>query len=274
MRQSIDGLYKLDGLLYDNLKFASEAVRKDDDFILLIDGMERSGKSVLAQQIARFFDPEFDVSKIVFTVDDFLDTVKNADQYTCIIWDEAFRGLSKRQAISKVNKKVVQTLMEVGQRNLFIIIVLPTYFELDKYAALHRCKCLIHVHRDKHYRRGYFKFFDYKKMKSMYVRGRQEYKYCSTCNFYGSFSNHYTVDENDYKTKKDEALRNSEIDQEPRVPRAIRQRDIVLAAFNNYAFSNVKKLKKHLETNYPNFDMSYRQMTKKIQEQAFGPMPL
>ena len=164
--------YPIDGYVKDVLDETIEVVKDDDDWVCLVDGRERAGKSVFAQQLAYYLDRDFNLDNIVFSVDDFLEQIRTAKPYSCIVWDEAFRGLNKRQAISKVNKKVIQALMEVGQRNLYIIIVLPTFFELDKYAVLHRCKGLFHVHRDsiqnqKGLKRGFFTFFNYNKIKQM-----------------------------------------------------------------------------------------------------------
>jgi len=63
----------------------------------------------------------------------------------CIIFDEAFTGLSSRGALSGINKALVGLMMQMRQKNLFVIMVLPTFFMLDKYAAIFRAKALIHV---------------------------------------------------------------------------------------------------------------------------------
>jgi len=263
-----DQNFYMDGYLHNSLQFGKKSVYNDDDLILLLDGMERSGKSVFAQQIGYFLDPKFNLDKIVFRVEDFQHTVKTAEKYSCIVWDEAFRGLSKRQAISKINKQVVQTLMEVGQRNLFIIIVLPTFFELDKYAALHRCKALIHVVRNDEYKRGFFKFYNYKKMKEMYVKGRQEYKYCVKCNFFGRFTNHYTLPEDKYREKKNTELQEAdkEILEDTPNTKAMRDRDVLLKYTYNMGFPNVRRMIDDIRNKYPEFTLKKSHIYRVLQE--------
>ena len=249
--------YYMDGYLHDNLNFMKQAAYEDDDFVLLVDGMERSGKSVMALQIAYFLDPKFSVDNIVYGVEEFQEKVINAEQYSCIVWDEAFRGLSKRQAISKVNKKVIETLMEIGQKNLFIIIVLPTFFELDKYAALHRCKCLIHIHRNNKYKRGYFKFYSYKKMKDMYMEGRPKYSYCRKADFFGRFTHAYPIDEQAYRDKKSEELKKLQNkDDENDKPRVFKERRMIINAFRQYLGTFQKAYDEIIKV-YPDFTMSY-----------------
>jgi len=258
--------YPIDGYLKDNLNTMNEVVHDDDDFVLLLDGRERAGKSVFAQQIAYYLDRDFKLNNIVFTVDDFLDKVRNSEPYSCIVWDEAFRGLNKRQAISRVNKKVVQTLMEVGQKNLFIIIVLPTFFELDKYAVLHRAKGLIHIHRDtlrsdKRLLRGFFKFYSYKKMKEMYFHGRFEYKYCRQCDYFGRFPHYYTVDQEEYRNKKTKVFEANDEDQEEgTMLRSTFDRNIVLNILKNEMRMPVKKLHRYILSKNDKFTLSYRIM--------------
>lgn len=264
-----DKQFYMSNLLKQNLDFAKQAVEKDDDFVILIDGRERAGKSVLAQQIAYYLDPNFNVDNICFRVDDWQERVRNAEKYSCIVWDEAFRGLSKRQALSTINRKVVQTMMEMGQNNLYIILVLPTFFEIDKYVALHRCKCLVHVHRDRNYRRGFYKFYNFNKMKTMYILGKKEYKYCQKCDFPDTFTNAYTVDEDAYREKKIVELQKDEDQIFESVPRAIQQRNILLDYFNKKFYNNLSKMNRDVISEYPEFDLAIRQMqmiTKKMND--------
>lgn len=262
--------YYMDGYLYENLKFMKEAVKKDDDFVLLIDGMERAGKSVLAMQIAYFLDPNFNTDKIVYSVKDWHNKVIGAEKYSCILWDEAFRGMSKRQAISNINKKVVQTLMEIGQNNLFLIIVLPTYFELDKYAALHRCKCLIHVHRNTKYERGYFKFYEYTKMKAMYFEGRFKYDYCRRCDFFGRFTNHYPINKDDYIEKKKEALIQLKKDNEDIISKEKRERNILLKFTNDKFYKNLAQMQRDIKKEYPKFGLSIRTIQNLVKDAVYS----
>jgi hypothetical protein len=195
--------YSMDGYLHKNLTTAKIVVKKDWDMLFVVDGIEGGGKSVLAQQMAKYFDYDFNIDKVVFTPTNFEEVVKAANKYSCIVYDEAFAGLSSRAAMSKVNKSLVKMLTEIRQKNLFIIIVLPTFFDLDKYVALWRSRALIHIYKGRGFKRGFFSFYSYDKKKQLYVNGKKYYNYSKPSpNFVGRFRNHYTVDKDEYKKKK------------------------------------------------------------------------
>ena len=147
--------------------------KKDEDRCYLIDGRERSGKSVFALQQAKYIDPSFDLSRVCFTPDSFLEQIRNAKPGQVVVFDEAFRGLSSKGAQSKVNKKIIQALMEVGQRNLIIFIVLPTFFLLEMYAAVLRSNALFHIYKDKRGGRA-FRIYNYNKKSLLYNTGKKK----------------------------------------------------------------------------------------------------
>jgi hypothetical protein len=167
--------------------------KRDEDRVYIVDGRERIGKSLFAMQQACYIDPSManDLTRICFTADEFLSAIKKADPGQCVIFDEAFRGLSSRAALSKINKKIIQALMEVGQKNLVIFIVLPSFFMLDSYPAMLRSHALFHIAKDRGNRR-YFKLYNFKKKGLLYrlgVKSGWSYKVPSKFkgNFYGKY---------------------------------------------------------------------------------------
>ena len=99
-------------------------------------------------------------------------------------------------------------LAECRQKNLFIFVVMPTFFDLDKYVALWRSRALIHVYTGSPFQRGFFCFFDVDKKKGLYVKGKKFYNYhMEKANFYGRFANQYVVDQEEYRQKKRDALK-------------------------------------------------------------------
>lgn len=185
-----------------------DIVCEDPHHNFVANGMvvHNSGKSVLAQQLAFFCDPTFDLNDIVFRPEQFRERVADVKRFKAIIFDEAYSGLSSRSTMTKVNKAIVDMLTEIRQKNLFLFIVLPTYFDLDKYVAIWRSRGLVNVYHDK-FKRGYFKFYNSKKKKLMYMQGKKLYSYSIKCNFFGRFPNFYTVDETEYKDKKNQYFR-------------------------------------------------------------------
>ena len=84
-----------------------------------------------------------------------------------VLFDEAFRGMSSKGVLSKENKKLVQALMEMGQSNLVLWIVAPSFFLLELYPAILRTNALFHVKKDKKSGKRIVRIFNYKDRKSV-----------------------------------------------------------------------------------------------------------
>ncbi len=188
--------------------------QNDKDCFIAIDGAEGSGKSTLALQIGKYVDPTLDLSRVVFDGEAFREAILKAKKGQCVIFDEAFTGLSSRSALSGVNRTLVSLMMQIRQKNLFVIMVLPTFFLIDKYVALFRSRALIHVYECGG-RRGYFKVYNRKKKKILYLLGKATYSYSgakwkvSTTfkgRFYGVFALGNNEMEEKYRAKKLKAL--------------------------------------------------------------------
>lgn len=198
----------MDGGLHNYLtnNVQASVKKKDFDQVLLIDGPEGSGKSVFGFQCARVLDPHFTIDNICFTPQDFIKAVVKAKKFSCIVFDEAFTGLSSRSSLTEMNQLLVSLMMEMRQKNLFIILIMPTFYMLDKYAVLHRAKGLFHIRLYKG-KRGYWEFYNRAKMKELYLKGRKMYDYSIVKRHrFGRFREQYTIDEDSYREKKKEAL--------------------------------------------------------------------
>lgn len=208
MAHAFDGTeerYYMDRALLANLDTAKKVIKQDWDMIFLYDGPEGSGKSVKAMQDAYYCDPTLNVDRITFNPDEFRNAVLTAEPYTAVIYDEAYTGLSARGTMTRINRSLVSMLAEIRQRNLFVFVVMPTYFDLDKYVALWRSRALVHVFTGEGFQRGYFAFYDADKKKDLYIKGKKFYSYSTALtrpNFVGRFVNHYPVDEKAYRRKK------------------------------------------------------------------------
>lgn len=204
----------LDGFLKSNMDLARDVVKKDWDMVFCVDGLEGSGKSVLAQQCAFYLDPSLDISRITFNPTEFREAIERADKYQAVIYDEAYGGLASRQSMSLVNKALVSMMAQIRQKNLFVFIVMPCFFELDKYVAVWRSRALIHVYLQDNFKRGFFSFFNAGKKKELYMKGKKFYEYKVRPNFRGRFTKGYSVDEEAYRQKKLDALNNPDVEYE------------------------------------------------------------
>jgi len=204
--RKVEGAMYLDGYLKTNLDFITDDVRQDSDAVIVVSGKERSGKSVLAMQVGYYLDPTLTLDRVCFNPGEFKKQVLAAKKYTCVIYDEAVTGMRAVRWSNEVNQALVELLAQIGQKNLIIILVIPSFFELGKYSALHRSVALLQVHRSDG-KRGFFKVYDENKKVRLYMLGKKLYDYSVTNpNFYGRFTNKYVLDETAYRAKKYKAL--------------------------------------------------------------------
>lgn len=178
---------------------------KDKDYVMIIDGYEGSGKSTLAQQMGKYVDPTLDLSKICMTTNEFKQAIIDAGKNECVIYDEAVTGMTAGDSISRVGKLLKSMMMQMRQKNLFVIVIIPTVFELNKYSVLSRARCMFHTYEKKE-RMGYWVGYNKKDLRLLYMRGKKTYSYKVKSHFIGRFYGKYTVNEDAYRKKKQDAL--------------------------------------------------------------------
>ena len=261
--------YAMDVRLMKNLrdKVLPDLHKKDKDCIFVIDGREGSGKSTLAFQIGKYVDPSLSLSRVVFSPDDFREAILKAKKGQCIIYDEAFTGFSSRSSLSPVNRVLVSLAMQMRQKNLFILIVLPTIFLLDKYMAIFRTKALIHVYENKGIR-GYFRIFNSIKKQQLILRGQKTMTYNHKGlhtrfkgRFYGKFALGDKGLEKKYRQNKEKALADSEkTSMSSAQVRFREQRDLMIWLFRKYT----KLTYRELENVFADYElsMSFQQIGK------------
>jgi len=248
----------------DKIKLQLET--KDKDCILVVDGKEGAGKSTLAFQIGNYFDNSLDLNRIVFSPEGFREAILKAKKGQCIIYDEAFTGFSSRSSLSPVNRVLVSLAMQMRQKNLFILIVLPTIFMLDKYMAMFRTKALIHVYESRG-TRGYFKIFNSAKKQILILKGNKTMSYNHKGlytrfkgRFYGKFALGNEV-EVKYRVKKEKALADSEkTSMSSAQVRYMEQRDLLIYLFRKYTKLKYREIENIL-IDY-NFALSFQQISK------------
>ncbi len=211
--------FYLDERLQNRLdRIKKDLKQNDKDCFIAVDGNEGSGKSTLALQIGKYVDPTLNLSRVVFTAEGFREAILKAKKGQCVIFDEAFTGLSSRASLSGVNRTLVSLMMQIRQKNLFVIMVLPTFFLLDKYVALFRSRALVHVYECSG-KRGYFKVYNQRKKKLLYLLGKATYSYSGAkwkivTSFKGRFYGVFALGDKDkdekYRTKKLKALEQTE----------------------------------------------------------------
>jgi len=217
-KQRTDGLY-FDGKLYENMKELAKAIVDDNSFLLLVSAQAlsvRTGKSTFVQELAEAWNNimreehginlDFSMKNIAFNADDFekkaFALYDDGQKYASIICDES-DDLTGHSLSAEV-KKIKRFLRKAGQLNLLMIMILPDFFEFPKSIAVNRSVGLITVDYGEHFKRGSWKFYNFKAKKSLFIRGKSYNDYSvQHPTFYGSFIGYgYLVDEDEYRNEK------------------------------------------------------------------------
>jgi len=139
----------------------------DQDTLILLDGNEGSGKSQTARQIgyviSKLVNTEFGEENIHQDAKSYIQHAARAEPGTVVILDEGRDVLNRRRAMSKSNTEFTNYTSRNRADNLFQLICVPSYHDLDSNIAKHRAKFLIHC----------FKHFDEDAPPSEYISGVQ-----------------------------------------------------------------------------------------------------
>jgi hypothetical protein len=153
-------------------KIIPDLKKKDFDVVFGIVGRERVGKSTFAQTfggyIAKQLGTTFDLTNVCMSPIELQKRIENASKNEVIIYDEAHRGMASSRSLSEVNNILRNLFMEMGQLNLCVIIVLPSFFMLDKYIAIHRCRGLFYV-----YKRSFWVYYNEDAKRILYIKGKK-----------------------------------------------------------------------------------------------------
>ena len=147
-------------------------IKQDYDWFQVISGREGSGKSTLGIQVCSFIDPTFNINQICMDTDEFVRVLKDSKKQQAVMLDEAGTVLYSREAMTNINRLLTKAFMVIRAKNLFVCIVLPSFFLLDSYIRNHRVNCLIYINR-----RGNFKMFSSKRTKILSIKGMKYKSY-------------------------------------------------------------------------------------------------
>jgi len=232
-------------------KIYPDLMKNDKDNVFLVDGNEGSGKSkfadIMGAHAGLHMNCHYDLDCVCLSPEQFRNRIQTCPKRTVVIYDEAHRGMGSRRALSEINNILIDLMMEMRQKNLFVIIVMPTFFLLDKYAALFRSRGLFHIYEKKR-KRGFWVFFNEKNKKLLYILGKKllSYDVMKYPRYRGRFYDQYSMDEDEYRSKKMQVFQ-----QKPSITKAEdfkRQRDLILKAW------------------YKDIGVSMLQFTKKVKK--------
>lgn len=252
--------------LKDNLDLLIKNIYNDWAFTLLISGKGevRVGKSIIGMQIAfywiteinRIYGKNYSLSvdkNYVFNGNELIkkgNALGTNQPFTAIVYDEAGADIQGIKIMSAETKEVLDYLRECGQYNMLTILVLPDYFSLPRGIALTYSVLLIDVTYyidDKGiFQRGFYDVYSRPAKKKLYLYGKKYFDYESTKpSFRGKFSNVFTINEQEYRQAKKDALKKREKPLSKKERVWIMQRNIVwlrLHEDKNYSFIDIADL--------------------------------
>ncbi len=259
--------YYMEGRLIFLLDYVKNLIqKKDKDYVMIIDGYEGAGKSTLAAQCGKYVDPSLDLKRICMTPDEFKHAIINAKKGQCVIYDEAVTGMTSGESIAKVGRILKSLMMQMRQKNLFVIVLIPTLFELNKYATLSRARFMLHVYESQG-RMGYFVGLNKKAVRMTYLKGKRTHSYSIKSKFTGRFYGKFALGEKTeilYRKKKQLALEESSEDEEAgsQGKRWGYQRDFQLYRRNQEGMSSEALEEDNRDAPFP---LSRSQIGKRIQ---------
>ena len=186
------------------------AVAHEWDGVILIDGVEGSGKSSLALDVGYNLDNTFNIDRIVFTPEQFEEAIDNSKPEQAIVWDEFITGGMSTEFLTTVQRTLVKRMTMIRKKRLYIIWVMPYFFMVGKYFAVARSRFLLHAYTPDGIKRGVYRAYNYDKKRVMYFRGKREFDYCVKAYATGTFADFFKkgiLDKNLYEQKKDEATK-------------------------------------------------------------------
>jgi len=197
----------LDNFLKENFEFilpkvSHKVAHRRSDLFIIIDGPVGSGKTTLSFQCAKWFDPTFNMSRVVFSADAFLKALVDATPGQAVVFDEAII-VNSRSALTEFNKKVIIAMTQIRSKGLYIFFNIPSLFDLDRNLVLNRSHLLLHCFQNNFGDRGRFCVFDRDKMKMLYLKGKRLYSYgYPKANFIGNFTEYFPFNREEYEKKK------------------------------------------------------------------------
>lgn len=209
--QVSDGRY-IEGYLYDNLKVMANAIVKDMTFLGFIFSSTLevgTGKSVFATQLGEAWsyvmkevhniDIPFGLKNIVWRPKELIERAFQVPKYSFILLDE----WEDAHYWSELGVSLRQFFRKCRQLNLFIVCIIPNFFQLGLGYAVSRSAFAIDVKFEEGFTRGYFSFYNFKEKTKLYLMGKKNYNYnVVKPSFNGRFTDGYGVPREEYLIAK------------------------------------------------------------------------
>jgi hypothetical protein len=251
--QQSPGRY-FDATYHANLKILAEKIVDDMTFLALCSSSTLevgTGKSVFMQQTGEAYTDlvnqihktklDFTMKNIVFNSDDLITRAFELPKYSCLILDEG--DDLDQNYYSTLAKNLRKFFRKCRQLNLFIIVILPNFFQIPSAYAISRSVFFIDVRFEGKFDRGYFSFYSFKRKKEIYIRGKKTQDYgIAHPDFKGRFTKGYAVDEKQYRDAKYRDMLKDLEDEKPKLTEKGIKVNLFKQIHNNLPEIPIKKL--------------------------------
>lgn len=221
-----EGDLYIDGYLKTKLDFAKTQQKRDYDVGGVIVGDEGSGKSTHASNVMLYmtngkFRP---TQHIIKDHEEALLVLEKVEDGGAIMFDEGYLLFYSADVLTKNQKQITKIFSIIRQKNLFFLIVAPSFFRLSTYFAVDRTRFLMRVYNSRSGDRGFFEYWGHKGKNKLFNVGKRFHRY-SHSKFRGRFTKCSMLDEEYSKIKRDtlkKAFAEAHANR-PKTPAAIRQ---------------------------------------------------
>ncbi len=200
----------VDRLLFRDLEKVKERCKGNWDTVLIISGLPGMGKSVFGiTTVAPILASNMSDIFITFDIDDFINTCAGdkTKEGDVVILDEGHDGMNSGRVAQGEFQRMMNLLMLVRQKKLYIIIISQNFFDLAKSIAIFRSNMLYHVTTSRGDKRGTFLTFDRLKKKNLYILGKKFLNYSAVpANYVGNFNQNRKLMPEDYTERKAQHL--------------------------------------------------------------------
>lgn len=114
--------------------YIKSRVDKNQNYVLLFVGQTGTGKSYAAMSLAEEVDPNFNINRIVFSAEEFINILNQDEELvrgSVIMWDEAGVGMPAREWYSISNKVISYVVQTFRVRGYILIMTTPSLKYID-----------------------------------------------------------------------------------------------------------------------------------------------
>lgn len=207
------------GYLLKTFKLLAEFPKHNWDNVIFVTGREGDGKTEFVKGGSFILDPTITIDRWAYNAEQFEAIVDREDlpDGANIVWDES------DELSGHWSTAIVQTLKRkfkrIRKKRLTIWLITPTFFDMNKYFAIFRTRCLFDVYAEPSVdengtfkpNRGRVRFFNWDNKRKLYIHGYKTWDmYATMPDFidgFGKVPPNYPINEAELEAKKDEAMK-------------------------------------------------------------------